>query len=357
MQRTLKSRVRSISEELAVSAAEVIEVRPSADDYVWTFGGAAPKRRIAPGTILEVFTEDCFAGRVRSRTDLVSEVCEFPFLNPQTGPFYVEGAEPGDTIVVHFVSIEPARNWGASSTVPLFGALTSTHLTATLQPALPEVVWMWQLDRVARTCTFNANDSEHIVALPMDCMHGTVGVAPANLEVRSALVPDAHGGNLDTPEMRVGASCYLGVNVEGGLVSLGDGHARQGEGETCGVAVETAMNSVIIVDLVKGLTTPWPRLETDDYIMSSGSARPLEDAFRIAQLDLVQWVVRDYGLSELDAYQLLSQAVESPLANVCDTNYTSIAKVRKQFLPRPEREGYAVHSRLREIARDYLAHR
>jgi acetamidase/formamidase len=340
-----------------MAGAEVIEVRPGPGEYVWTFGGAAPTHRIRPGTVLEVFTEDCFGGRVRSRSDLVSQVCQFPFLNPQTGPFYIEGAEPGDTVVVHFVSIEPARDWGASSTVPWFGALTSTHLTATLQPPLPELVWMWALDRRRRTCTFNANDSDHRVELPMDPMHGTVGVAPANLEVRSALVPDAHGGNLDTPAMRVGVSCYLGVNVDGALLSLGDGHARQGEGETCGVAVETAMNTVVIVDLVKGLSTPWPRIESDDYVMSTGSARPLEDAFRIAQLDLLRWVARDWGLSELDAYQLLAQAVESPLANVCDTNYTAVAKVCKGFLPGPGGAGYRVHPRLREQARAYLAHR
>ncbi len=335
---------------------DVRSFRPSPEQYVWTFGGSAPLARIVPGTVLEVFTEDCFAGRVRAANDLVSEVCEFPFLNPQTGPFYVEGAEPGDTLAVHFVAIEPARDWAASSTVPLFGALTSTHLTATLQPALPERVWMWGLDRDRGVCVFNAADSDATVELPMDPMHGTVGVAPANLEVRSALVPDAHGGNLDTPEMRAGVTCYLGVNVEGALFSLGGGHARQGEGETCGVAVETAMNSVVIVDLIKGRPTPWPRLESDEYVMSAGSARPLEDAFRIAQLDLVQWVARDHGLSELDAYQLLSQAVESPLANVCDTNYTSVAKVRKQWLP-ASRDGYGVHARLRAVAAAYLAER
>ena len=336
--------------------SDVLTVTPTPDEYVWTFGGAAPKARIRPGTVLEVFTEDCFAGRVRSERDLVSEVCEFPFLNPQTGPFYVEGAEPGDTVAVHFVSIEPARDWGASTTVPLFGALTSTHTTATLQEPLPERVWIWQLDRERRLCRFSAADGDVEVDLPMDPMHGTVGVAPANLEVRSALVPDAHGGNMDTPEMRVGATCYLGVNVEGALLSLGDGHARQGEGETCGVAVETAMNTVAIVELIKGVATPWPRIETDDYIMSTGSARPLEDAFRIAQLDLVQWVAEACGLSQLDAYQLLSQAVESPLANVCDTNYTSLAKVRKAWLP-PTRSRYGVHESLREQAAAYLATR
>ncbi|UFR05978.1 acetamidase/formamidase family protein [Streptomyces sp. Go40/10] len=328
----------------------ILTVRPEPDQYAWTFGGAAPLARIAPGTVLDLYTEDCFAGRVRSEKDLVSEVCEFPYLNPQTGPFHIEGAEPGDTLAVHFVSIEPARDWAASTTVPLFGALTSTHTTAALQPPLPERVWIWQLDRARRTALFQARDSDNRVELPLDPMHGTVGVAPANLEVRSALVPDAHGGNMDTPEMRAGVTCYLGVNVEGALLSLGDGHARQGEGETCGVAVECAMNTVVVVDLLKGVATPWPRLESDTHIMSTGSARPLEDAFRISQLDLVHWLVRDYGFSELDAYQFATQTVESPLANVCDTNYTCVAKLRKEWLP--ARETYrGVHARLRETAR------
>ncbi|MFF5253411.1 acetamidase/formamidase family protein [Streptomyces leeuwenhoekii] len=332
-----------------MSAPRILTVRPGPDEYAWTFGGTPPVARIAPGTVLDLYTEDCFAGRVRSEKDLVSEVCAFPFLNPQTGPFHVEGAEPGDTVAVHFVSIEPARDWAASTTVPLFGALTSTHTTATLQPPLPERVWIWQLDRTRRTAMFRAQDSDIEVELPMDPMHGTVGVAPASLEVRSALVPDAHGGNMDTPEMRAGVTCYLGVNVEGALLSLGDGHARQGEGETCGVAVECAMNTVVIVELLKGLATPWPRIESDTHIISTGSARPLEDAFRISQRDLVQWLVRDYGFSELDAYQFATQTVESPLANVCDTNYTCVAKLRKQWLPARETHR-GMHARLREVA-------
>jgi acetamidase/formamidase len=185
----------------------------------------------------------------------------------------------------------------------------------------------------------------------MEPMHGTVGVAPANLEVRSALVPDAFGGNMDTPEMRTGVTCYLGVNVDGALLSLGDGHARQGEGETCGVAVECAMNTVLVVDLIKGVPCPWPRLESDTHIMSAGSARPLEDAFRIAQHDMVTWVAALCGLDQLDAYQLVTQAVESPLANVCDTNYTSIAKMPKRYLGGAVMEG--AHARLRDLAGEY----
>jgi acetamidase/formamidase len=331
---------------------EVITFRPTADQYAWTFGGAAPVLRIRPPAVLELFTEDCFAGRVTSASHLVSEVCEFPFLNPQTGPFYVEGAAPGDTVAVHFVSIEPARSWAASTTVPLFGALTSTHLTATLQDPLPEVVWMWELDRAARVCRFTARSvPDFTLDLPMDPMHGTIGVAPANLEARSALVPDAFGGNMDTPEMRTGVTCYLGVNVDGALLSLGDGHARQGEGEACGVAVECAMNTVVIVDLIKGVPSPWPRLESDTHIMSAGSARPLEDAFRIASHDMVRWVSSLTGLDALDAYQVVTQAIEAPLANVCDTNYTSVVKLPKRHLPGAAMDG--MHNRLRELSLSY----
>jgi acetamidase/formamidase len=335
-----------------VSDLEVVTFRPEREQYAWTFGGVAPVRRIKPPVVLDVFTEDAFFGRVRSENDLVSQVIEFPFVNPQTGPFFIEGAEPGDTVAVHFVSITAARDWGASTTIPLFGALTSTHLTALLNEPLPELVWIWPFDTAANTCQFNARRGDFSVDMPMNPMHGTVGVAPANLEARSALVPDAFGGNMDTPEMRAGATCYLGVNVEGALLSLGDGHARQGEGETCGVAVETAMNTVMIVDLIKGTPCPWPRLETDDYVMVAGSARPLEDAFRIAQTELVLWLASHYGLDTMDAYQLVTQAVEAPLANVVDVvdvNYTSIAKMPKRYLP-PGDVMNGMHAHLRELA-------
>jgi acetamidase/formamidase len=333
-----------------VSDLQVVTFKPEADQYAWTFGGVAPVARIKPPAVLEVFTEDAFFGRVRGENDLVSRVCEFPFVNPQTGPFYIEGAEPGDTLAVHFVSITPARDWGASTTIPLFGALTNTHLTALLNEPLPEIVWMYQLDRAAGTCRFTARHGDMVMDMPMNPMHGTVGVAPANLEARSALVPDAFGGNMDTPEMCAGVTCYLGVNVEGALFSLGDGHARQGE--TCGVAVETAMNTVMVIDLLKGVPCPWPRLENDGYIMTAGSARPLEDAFRIAQTELIAWMAGQYGMDVMDAYQLVSQGVEAPLANVVDVNYTSIAKMPKRYLP-----GAAVmdgtHARLREMASAY----
>lgn len=228
------------------------ELPPS--QLIYTFGGHAPVMSLRPGTLLTTSTRDCFAGLVRSTSDLPSMVCDPRFLNPQTGPFYIEGAEPGDTVAVHFVSIEPRYTWGVSTTVPLFGALTGSRDTALLHPPLPELTWIYDLDREDRLVHYQALDSDLRVPLPLDPMHGTVGVAPPLGEVRSSLTPGSWGGNMDTPEMRAGATCYLGVNVEGALLSFGDGHARQGEGETCGVAVECAMDSVIIVDLIKGRT-------------------------------------------------------------------------------------------------------
>ena len=300
----------------------------------YTFGGAAPVATVEPGTVLSTWTLDCFAGRVRSTSDLVSQVCDPRFLNPQTGPFFVAGAQPGDTLAVHFRSITPREARGVSTTVPLFGSLTATTFTAMLHDPLPERTWVYEIDREAGVVRYDALDSPFQVDLPLDPRHGTVGVAPPLGEVRSSLTPGSWGGNMDTPEMRARTTCYLGVNVEGALFSLGDGHARQGEGETCGVAVECAMDTVVVIDLVTGgPPTPWPRLEDDTFIMTTGSARPLEDAFRIAHTELVRWVQELTELSTMDAYQLVAQTALTPVANVVDTNYTVVAKLAKRYLP------------------------
>ena len=312
---------------------KVIEYRPDPAEFAWTFGGAAPIRKVKPGDALSLWTEDCFAGKVRTERDLVSQVCEFPFLNPQTGPFYVDGAKPGDTLALHLVSIEPASDIGAATTVPFFGTLTSDAQTATLQEALPELVWLYDLDNEKRTVTYHAKSADLTLELPMDPMHGTVGVAPAALEARSALVPDMHGGNLDTPEMRAGVTAYFGVNVEGALFSLGDGHARQGEGEACGTGVEVAMNTVLIVDLVPGTATPWPRLESDTHLMSIGAARPLENAYRVAQVDMTGWLAELCHVDRMDAYQIVAQAALTPVAQVCNPIYTVTSKIPKSLLP------------------------
>jgi acetamidase/formamidase len=133
--------------------------------------------------------------------------------------------------------------------------------------------------------------------------------------------------------MHAGTTVFLGVNVEGAMFSIGDGHYRQGEGETCGVAVEGAMDTTLIVELIKGGAPEWPRLEHDDDYVVVGSGRPLEDAWRASQVGMVTWLGELYGLDRLDAYQLLTQIGQSPLANVVDVNYSAVTKVAKRLLP------------------------
>jgi amidase len=336
--------------------SDVHRLDPTPDQLGYTFGGREAILRVRPGDVVELSTEDCFGGRVRGVDDLPSVVCEFPYLNPVTGPIHVEGAEPGDTLAVHFAEITPARDWAVSSTFPHFGALTSTHATATLQPPLEERVWLYEVDVPAGVVRYRARRSDLTVDLPLDPMHGTVGVAPGAFEARATIGPDAHGGNMDTPELRAGVTVYFGVNVPGGLLAVGDGHARQGHGEVTGVAVEAAMRTTVVVDLVKGVSTPWPRLESDTHLMSTGSVRPLEDAYRISQHDLVTWTAALTGLDELDAYQLVGQAGEAAVGNVCDPNYTMVARVDRRYLGGATAYD-GTHARLREVAAGHLAHR
>src|SRR6478609_3572972 len=328
---------------------EVIEYTPTRDQYAYTFGGVAPAMRVKPGTVLRLWSDDAFGGTLRTVDDLSSEKVDLRFVNPQTGPFLVEGAAPGDTLALHLVSLEPARDWAASAAIPFFGGMTSTDRVVTLQDPLPDTTWIYELDRDRRTVAFTARHSDHRIELPLEPMLGTVGVAPAGGEVRSSLVPDRFGGNMDTPQMRAGSTCFLGVNVEGALFSVGDGHYRQGEGESCGTAVEGAMTTTLIVDLVKRAAPGWPRLEDDECLMTVGSSRPLEDAWRVSQVEMVTWLGEMYGLDKMDGYQLLSQISEVPIANVVDANYSVIAKARKSLLPAADAFG-GLHRDLRKRA-------
>jgi acetamidase/formamidase len=329
---------------------DVLEYAPTREEYAYTFGGAPPAMRVRPGTALRLWSDDAFGGALRSVDDLSGAKVDLRFVNPQTGPFHVEGAEPGDTLALHLVELEPARDWGASAAIPFFGGMTSTDRVVTLQEPLPDTTWIYELDRDRRTMAFAARHSDHRIELPVEPMLGTVGVAPAGREVRSSLVPDRFGGNMDTPEMRAGSTVFLGVNVEGAMFSIGDGHYRQGEGEACGTAVEGAMTTTLIVELIKGGAPGWPRIESDTHWMTVGSSRPMEDSWRIGNAELVHWVGDLYGLDPMDAYQLCSQIAEVPIANVVDVNYSVVVKARKALLPAAQAFD-GIHAELRARAR------
>ncbi len=319
----------------AVLAAErpVLRYVPKHSELKYTFGGVGATHRIKPGTRIISWTEDCYDGAVTRPGELPTKVVPPGHDNPQTGPFYVEGAEPGDTLAVRIEKLEPARDHGISSFFPGFGALNGTERTAVLGPDLPETVWFYQVDRakgVARTGSLEGKFSWEV---PLAPFLGCLGVAPTGGEVRSTVVPDNFGGNMDCPEVRPGNTVYLGVRVPGALLSFGDGHYAMGDGEIIGTAVEGAMNVELTVDLIKRRETAWPRIENPEWIMSVGASRPLEDAARIAFKDMVQWVRERTGMGEMDAYQFVSQNARAPIVQMVDPQYTVLVKLAKKGLP------------------------
>jgi amidase len=328
--------------------AEPLLIEANETTVGYTFGGREAVAQVMPGEPVRLRTLDCFGGKVTGVEDLPSKVCQFPYLNPVTGPLYVVGAEPGDTLAVHLIDLTPIGTTGFSATFPHFGALTGTHATAMLHPALEERVWEYTIDHQLGMVVFAARTLDFVMDLPLDPMLGTIGVAPAGGEVRATIVPGVHGGNLDTPLLRAGTTLYLPVGVPGALLAVGDGHARQGDGELCGVAVEVPMDVLLVVDVLPHVSTPVPRLETDSQIMSIGIGRPLEDCYRAANHDLIQLVQELSGLDALDAYQLVSQAGRSHIGNVVDEGYTIAAGIDKDLLHAPE-PYQGTHQRLRAI--------
>ncbi len=312
----------------------VLRYVPKHEELVYTFGGAAAVRHVAPGTRIVTWTEDCYDGAVTRPDQLPSKVAPIGHDNPQTGPFYVNGAEPGDTLVVRIEKLEPARPYGISSSFPGFGALNGTDRTAMLVPDLPETVWFYDVDRANGVAHTRSKDGTKNWEVPLAPFLGCLGVAPGNGEARSTIVPDSFGGTMDCPEIRAGNTVYLGVRVPGALVSFGDGHFAMGDGEIIGTAVEGAMNVELTLDLIKHRETPWPRIENDEWMMSLGAARPLEDAARIAFKDMVEWVMEKTGLSTLDAYEFVSQAARAPVVEMVDPLYTVLVKVPKKSLPK-----------------------
>jgi acetamidase/formamidase len=176
------------------------------------------------------------------------------------------------------------------------------------------------------------------ITIDLKPMLGRVAVAPAGEEAFGGLWPGAFGGNMDAPEVREGTTVYLPVFHDGAYFYFGDGHAAQGEGEVNGTGLETSMDVTLRVDLVKNQSIDWPRLEDDEHIMVAGSARPLIDAFRLAHVELIEWLEDEYGFGRWDAYMLVGQLGESTVANIVDPIYTVVAKFPKQSLPEPVRD-------------------
>jgi amidase len=282
-----------------------------------------PIATVESGETVAIYTEDAFESRIQTADDLPTRVLG-SHLNPQTGPIYIEGAEPGDTLAVRIEEIEPTRDWAVSAFIPSFGGLTSTAATRTLNEPLPERLWFYELaDGV-----FSHEDKFRV---PWRPFLGTIGTAP-ELEAVSALTPHSHGGNMDCRDTCPGNTVHLPVRVPGALFFTGDGHGNQGDGELCGVALEITTRSVLTFELIKGRTIEWPRIESSEQLMTVGSARPMEDAARIAYTELVEWIAADYQFDRWEAYQLLTQVGTMYVGNMVDTYYSLVAGVNRSYL-------------------------
>ncbi|SRR5690625_424010 len=280
-----------------------------------------PIATVKPGEEVTIYTDDAFENKITKETDVPSEILG-KYLNPQTGPIYIEGAEPGDTLVAHIIDIQPTRDWAVSILNPYFGGLTATPVTRMLHEPLPEKVWIYKLiDGML------VNNTQ--LSFPWKPFMGTIGTAP-DLEAVSALTPAEHGGNMDVPDAKPGNSVYLPVNVPGAYFYTGDCHAGQGEGELCGVAMEISGKVTLKFELIKGKSINWPRIESPTELMAVGSARPMEDAARIAYAELIEWMI-ELGWDQLEAYQALTQIGKLYVANMVDTNYSLVAKIEKKY--------------------------
>ncbi len=253
--------------------------------------------------------------------------------NPQTGPFYIEGAEPGDTLVLHLDRLIPNRPIGEANRLLAPNVVDPTYVRQ-LPWELAEEDIHWHVDVQAGLASLVQSEGRlGKLPLPIEPMLGCFGVAPRDGQAISASSSGPHGGNMDYRGFVAGVTVYFPIFAPGALLSVGDGHALQSDGEITGSGIEITFEVQFTVDLRKGRTIHWPRGENADYIFTVGNARPLDQALQHATTEMLRWLQDDYGLSPREANLLLGYCARYDLGNVFDPAYTMICKLPKRFLP------------------------
>jgi len=293
--------------------------------YYTSFGSHESALKVKDGDTVVTSTADN-AGR--DSTD--KQVTVGP--NPLTGPFHVEGAEPGDTLAVHLDRLWPNRQLGRSSTT-VAPHLIDPHYVSELPPKQPRVMAEWKLNLEKGAATLQSPETKlGELVLPLKPMLGCIGVAPEGGQAISSTTSGPYGGNMDYNGFTSRVTVYLPVFVPGGLFFVGDGHAVQGDGEIVGTGIEVSFDAQFTVKLLKGKKISWPRAETADYIMTVGNARPLEEALQHATTEMLRWLQEDCGIDGRSAHILLGQCVEYEVGNVFDPAYTVVCKLQKKLL-------------------------
>lgn len=237
---------------------------------------------------------------------------DFDRVDQVNGPVYVEGAQPGDTLEIEFLDLQPA-DWGWTAIIPGFGLLAGEFS----EPALK----IWRLEN-------GRAEFAPGITIPLEPFCGEIGLAPGQDGSLSTIPPYRHGGNMDTKHLTQGATLFLPVEADGALYSMGDGHAAQGDGEVCGTAIETPMRASVRLTVRKDLAVPEPqfqtagpliqRTNTAPYYATDGIAPDLMEAARQAVRNMIQYLQRTYDLSREDAYMLCSVAVDLKICEIVD---------------------------------------
>jgi amidase len=292
--------------------------------YHRTLGSHPEVLRIASG---DTVVTTCVDAEGRDRHD--RQVTEPG--NPMTGPFHVEGAEPGDVLAVRFDRIEPNREiaWSATGIAPhvLDPVPARGTVAAGGEPELAE----WRVR--GRTATLlSPQTGLGPIAIPTAPMLGCFGVAPPDHQAISTATAGPYGGNMDYAGFRAGVTVHLPVFVDGALLFLGDGHALQGEGEIAGSGLEISMEVEFSVDLRKAAAIAWPRGDTGAHIFTVGCGRPLDQALQHATTEMCRWLTTDHGLDPQAAQILMGQCVEYDVANMFDPAYAVVCKLAREVL-------------------------
>jgi len=286
----------------------------------------SPVARVEPGTQLRIETELNIGDVLHSVTDkFEGSMLRIPFVNGATGPIAVQGATPNQILscmIEHMELVPP----GFTALIPGVGAFPD---------------WIRRREFGVHSRVVDIADGHVLwddgLRIPVRPMVGVLGTAPL-LDAVSTIDNGPHGGNLDVPEFGPGTTIYLPINVDGGLMFLGDCHAVQGDGELCGCgAIEIRTFTTVTVGLKpRPERFGWPRFETAEHIGAVACARPLEDAFRYSVEELISWMVESYGFKEPDALLLLGQVAEARCAQLVNPKFTYVTKIAKRYLP-PQR--------------------
>ena len=251
--------------------------------------------------------------------------------NPETGPFYVETAAPGDTLVVHLMRVRLNRDWAGSDDF-LVGRAVNSDLAVKMKDGGKTVVWHLDAEHGVAT---PQKPAEHLArySVPLRPMLGCLGVAPSASQAAPGTGDSGSwGGNMDFNEIVEGATVYLPVSVPGALLYVGDGHAAQGDGELNGNALETSMDVEFTVDVIPGKSVRGPRVESATHIMAMGLSGSLDDAMREATANMAQWLTDEYKLTPSEVAQVLGTSAEYKVSEVADRNAGMVLKINKERL-------------------------